>query len=199
MGLSDQFLKPKYREYLKNNLPSFSELKIAWLGQQNPNEAGLQNIGMFEHLSGLFDGHCQHDFYDILNKNSWDVHEEWNIKGYDLVLCLRLTYLVQSSSHLAKQISKTIENNGIFICDFVSGNVVQNLIKWHHSDNLISFLPEYYTHTNNRNFKFHVNDSDHLLNKELLDDHHLSLVNHVSFKGPKGRHYIISKVVKNES
>lgn len=198
MGLSDQFLKPVYKKYLKNILHESGNLKIAWLGQQNPNDRSSKNVGMFEHLSDLFDGHCHHDFYDILNKNSWDVHEEWNIKDYDLVLCFRLTYLVQSSSHLIEQIKKTVDNNRLFIGDFVSGNIVNNTMCWRDSDNLVCFLPEYYTHTSEI-FKFRVSNGDHLLNKKMINDSSLELTDCISFEDPKGRHYLISKVVKNES
>ena len=67
---------------------------------------------------------CTHHFYEIQNKRPWDVHDKWvDIKGYDLVLCLRLTYLVQSSYHLLREMKKTAESNKTFISDFVSGNI----------------------------------------------------------------------------
>lgn len=192
MGLSDQFLKPKYKEYL-SGFPKLSNIRVAWLGQQDPNDKDLKNTGMFFNLSSLFDGHCQHDFYDIENKKSWDVHDEWKIKGYDLVLCFRLTYLVQSSSHLVKQLKQATKDNGIVLCDFVTGNIdKQGVMSWS-SDNLICHLPEYYTHES-QNTTYRVTSKEHLLDKAILASSGLELKNHTSFKGPKGRHYIIAKV-----
>ena len=198
MGISDDFLKPRYKDYLKNNLTEFENLKIAWLGQQDPNYHKSTNLDMFEYLSGLFEN-CEHHFYDILNEKTWDVHSGWDeIKGYDLVLCLRLTYLVQSSSHLLSEMKKATEGNGLFVGDFVSGNLTGDTMSWK-TDNLVCFLPEYYIHTSERSLKYKVSDIDHLLTKQMLDDSLLKLVDHASFQDLKGRHYIIGKVMKNES
>ena len=192
MGLSDQFLKPKYKEYL-NNYGNFSNKKVAWLGQQDPNNKSLKNTGMFYNLIHQFDGHCQHDFYDIKNNEHWDVHNEWNIKDYDMVLCFRLTYLIQSSSHLLQELKKTVDNNKLVLCDFVSGNISEGVMSWD-SDNLICYMPEYYIHAN-PNLTYKVSDRDHLLDKEMLHGAGLEISDHMSFKGPKGRHYVIGRVV----
>lgn len=193
MGYSDSFLMPRYKKYLGKD-GKFSNIKVAWLGQQDPNDSNMKNVGMFYNLVNLFDGHCQHDFYDIENIKSWDVHDDWNIKGYDLVLCFRLTYLIQSSSHLIKQLKKTVERNGRVFCDFVSGNISNGIMSWN-SNNLICFLPEYYDHTDQK-LDYKVTDSDHLLDLSTLESLGLIIKNHTSFQGPKGRHYVIGEVSK---
>lgn len=198
MGASDNILKPKYKDYV-STYGQFSNVKVAWLGQQDPNDKSLKNVGMFYNLASLFDGHCQHDFYDIENIKSWDVHNEWNIKGYDLVLCFRLTYLIQSSSHLIKQLKKTVDNNKIVLCDFVSGNVRKGehmkhgVVRWN-TDNLVCYLPEYYIHAK-PSLTYEVSSKEHLLDKNMLNDAGLELCNYTSFQCPKGRHYVIARVV----
>jgi len=189
MGVSDDFLKPRYRMYLRNNLKSFNNLKIAWLGQQDPKDPSMTNIEMFKSLKSLF-LNCEHHFFDIENQNKWDVHNDWGIKNYDLVLCLRLTYLVQSSSHLIKQIRKTVQSNKVFVSDFVSGNIKDNTMSWK-TNNLVCYLPSFY---NQVGLKYSVTDPDHLLTKQMFDDHKIKITDYVSFKDPKGRYYIISKV-----
>ena len=197
MGLSDDFLKPRYKQYLSKFLKGsdkFSDIKVAWLGQQDPNDKSLNGTAMFYNLISLFDGHCQHDFYDIENENPWEVHDEWKISNYDLVLCFRLTYLVQSSSHLLRELKKTANNNKLVICDFVSGNVIENIIKWNNPNNLICHLPEYYLHKK-VDLGYSVTSDDHLLNKKMLNEAGLEIEDYTSFKGPKGRHYVIGRVV----
>ncbi len=191
MGISDDYLKPRYRSYLKSNLSERKNLKVAWLGQQDPNYEMSTNVGMFHNLKDLFVD-CIHHFYDIENKRPWDVHDKWvDIKGYDLVLCLRLTYLVQSSYHLLREMKKTAESNKTFISDFVSGNIQDGVMSWK-SDNLVCYLPEYYSMPTN--LEYSVTDKDHLLTKEMLNDNFLEINSHEHFIDPKNRHYIIGKV-----
>ena len=54
MGISDDYLKPRYRSYLKNNLPERKNIKVAWLGQQDPYYEMSTNVGMFHNLEDLF-------------------------------------------------------------------------------------------------------------------------------------------------
>lgn len=200
MGVSDQFLIPNYKLYLKNHVLNRDNLKIAWLGQQDPSDPAMGNLKMFHALSDIFGDNCDHHFFDIANKNSWDVHDEWNLQGFDLVLCFRLTFLVQSSRHLLEQIKKTVEKNKVFISDFVTGNIVNGVIGWK-SNNLVCYLPKYYSHLSEKeknSLSYKVTHKDHLLDQQALDDHSLSFREFIAFRGPKKRHYIITKVAKKD-
>ena len=61
------------------------------------------------------------------------------------------------------------------------------------SDNLICYMPEYYTHAST-DLTYQVSDKDHLLDKSMLQAAGIDLESHTSFQGPKGRHYIIGRV-----
>ena len=199
MGTSNHWLLPAYRQHLIENLNINKKpnIKIAWLGQQ---EYGLENVAMFDHLGPDFK-ECQHDFYDIANEDSWDVHDNWDdIRGYDLVLALRLTFLVKSSSHLLREMKKAVENNGAFYTDFCSGNIRDNTVSWN-SDNLVCFLPEYWPHQSARTpsdlLKYEVQSPDNLLTKQMLADHSLKLKNYICLRDQyKNRLQILTQVVK---
>jgi len=220
MGDSNIWLLPAYKKHLIKDLKINEKpnMKIAWLGQQNYGHPEVwatekRNVDMFECLAPLF-SNCQHDLYDIANENSWDVHNSWDdIKGYDLVLALRITYLVKSSSHLLKEMKKAVENNGAFYTDFCSGNIrsrqsaqsnlSSGVVSWR-SDNLVCFLPEYWPKKmlaygrvrDLANLKPEA-EPDNLLTKEMLNDHSLGLKDYKCFKDShKKRLQLLTKVVK---
>ena len=211
MGDSNIWLLPAYKKHLIKDLKINEKpnMKIAWLGQQDYgypysfDSPEKRNVDMFEHLAPHF-SNCQHDLYDIANENSWDVYNDWDdIKGYDLFLALRITYLVKSSSHLLKEMKKAVENNGAFYTDFCSGNIRSDTISWR-SDNLVCFLPEYWpkkmlAYGRVRelvNLKPEA-EPDNLLTKEMLNDHSLGLKDYKCFKDShKKRLQLLTKVVK---
>jgi hypothetical protein len=191
--------------------PVYKNLKVAWLGSQDgaaTNPTGeVEEVGdrMFQHLSSLFED-CDHHFYDIANKVSWDANEEWGIEGFDLVLNFRLNILIKSSTHLLEQLRKTVENNKLVITDFISGNatITANAItlSWKKLDNLIAFFPEYYTDyyalhpwARDKAFHYKVRDDEQLVTKEKLAAHSLTLEGVHSFVDSiKKRHYILAMV-----
>ena len=203
MGISNSIILPLYRSYFKSLMDSGrvqkENLNIAWLGQQSPHQNPLGNVAMFDSLGNMF-SNCNHDFYDIENKPSWDVHDPWtDITGYDLVICLRLNYLVQSAQHLLTETKKVVENNGAYITDFCSGNIneasslMAQTFGWNRgSSNLVAHLPNYWV-TGGLDEKdcSHmtplVKDDDHLITEEKLKEHSLSFKNYHSFLCAKKR------------
>ena len=50
---------------------------------------------MHSALQGFFDKSCSHDFYDIENGKNLEYYEDWGkIEGYDIVLAIRINYLI---------------------------------------------------------------------------------------------------------
>ena len=203
MGHSDSRLLPGYRHYLQTRLSNFSNLKIAWLGQQCAGwpRGPDRNTAMFDELRTLFGGECYHDFYDIANMRPWDANGEWNIKGYDLVLCFRLLQVLFPASHVVTQIKKTVEDNGLFVCDFVmDANIIQTLIRSSTGthNQVIYSLPEYCNAPFNKKIEFELKGHDNLFDKQLLEDHSLVLKDPAQIKDAKNRVYILTKVEKEK-
>tara|TARA_Y100001937_G_scaffold56272_1_gene77390 strand:- start:809 stop:1426 length:618 start_codon:yes stop_codon:yes gene_type:complete len=204
VGMTDQFIIPQYSrlvgDYINKNLKSGD--KIAWLGQQQRDKysdmfSGIENNIKVKNLT--------HHFYDIENDNTdesfrWDVHSDWSsdIKGYDLVLGLRLAYLVQSSSGLAKNVRKAVEHNKKVMLDFNTGNISTNdsgpYQRWKEgSTNLIPHFPEAFPFELN----YVVSDEDHLFSSSLLKEHKVSLQDPKIISDPiKGRIYILTEFIK---
>ena len=204
MGMTDQFIIPQYSrlvgDYINKNLKSGD--KIAWLGQQQRDKysdmfVGIQNNISIENLT--------HHFYDIENDNTresfeWDVHGDWSkdIEGYDLVLGLRLAYLVQSSSGLAGNVRKAIENNKKVMFDFNTGNIstseTGHCQRWKEgSTNLIPHFPEIFPFE----LDYVVSDKDHLFSSKLLREYEIGLRDPKIINDPiKGRIYILTEFIK---
>ena len=152
MGMSDQKILPRYKDYIRQLIKlgviKNKNVKIAWLGQQDPEQSPSGNIVMYDNLSSLFFDSCVHEFFDIENTPVWDVNNDWAIKDYDIVISFRLNYLIPSVTHMLKETKKVVDNNDVYITDFCSGNVnssIMTTISWNEeSSNLIAFLPEYW-------------------------------------------------------
>ena len=202
MGYSDHMIIPRYKSYIKqliekDVIPS-KGIKIAWLGQQDPNDNPLGNLSMYNEIVKFFNKDCSHHFYDIENKKSWNAHEEWGeIKGYDLVLALRLNYLIPSVKHMLRETKKVIDNNDcLYITDFCSGNInKENNITWNeNSNNMITYLPEYWP----KHPKLVPSaKEDCILTKEKIEDAGLFLNRFVSFVCPKNRFNTICTLEKS--
>lgn len=127
MGMTDNELALRYAPIVSELLKKVPENgRVAWLGQKHPKyktdlviyNPSVENIDR-EDLT--------HDFYDIKNDHGekcfkWDVHERWQISGYDLVLGLRVLYLCEKRSVLMKNLTEITQNNTKVVFDFMSGN-----------------------------------------------------------------------------
>ena len=203
MGITDRFIMPLYSNLVSNFVNKHAKPgnKIAWLGQQ---QAGKYS-GMFDVIKLNIDVEdVDHHFYDIENENTknsfrWDVHEPWNdiIKDYDMVLALRLAFLIQSSSGLIENLKYAIENNGKILMDFQTGNLSYEngllVQRWKEgSKNLIPHFPEFYP----VDFTY-ISEDDNLLTIEKLEMKGITLSNQETFKDPiKGRYYTLAEVIK---
>ena len=205
MGMSDQKILPRYKDYIRQLIKlgviKNKNVKIAWLGQQDPEQSPSGNIVMYDNLSSLFFDSCVHEFFDIENTPVWDVNNDWAIKDYDIVISFRLNYLIPSVTHMLKETKKVVDNNDVYITDFCSGNVnssIMTTISWNEeSSNLIAFLPEYWQLGDLDGSKFKpVAEEDNLLTKQKIDDQNLAIHNFASFRCPKQRHYIICTMEK---
>lgn len=201
MGLSDAMIIPQYKSYfsqlIKVGFLPTKNVKVAWLGQQNPYERPLGNISMHSALQDFFDKSCSHDFYDIENEKPWDAHGDWGkIEGYDIVLAIRINYLVPSVKHLLSETKKVIDNNNcLYITDFCSGNITkENNIIWNeNSNNMIAYLPEYWP----KHPKLVPSaKEDCILTKEKIEDAGLFLNRFSSFVCPKNRFNTICTLEK---
>lgn len=201
MGYSDHMVIPKYKSYIgqliANDIIPDKGIKIAWLGQQDPNENPLGNLSMYNEIVKFFNEDCSHCFYDIRNKKSWNAHEDWGeIKGYDLILALRLNYLIPSVKHMLKETRKVIENNNAkYVTDFCSGNVqanntmLSNTISWKkESKNMIAYLPEYWARDIARYGECTpVASEDNILTRKKIEDAGLVINRFFSYRCPKNR------------
>ena len=61
---------------------------------------------------------AKQDFYDIQLGN-WDIDKKWNISGYDLVTCFRVTCFAKDKEHLLHELKECVKKNTNVIVDFV--------------------------------------------------------------------------------
>jgi hypothetical protein len=205
MGLTDQFIIPKYSrlvgDYINKNLKPGN--KIAWLGQQQRDKYSDMFVGIQNNINV---SNLAHHFYDIENDHNppdsfkWDVHSDWeaDIKGYDLVLGLRLAYLVQSSFGLVRNLKKAVENNKKVMFDFNTGNISANtgtpFQSWKKgSTNLIPHFPDVFPFKLN----YIVSDEDHLFSSGMLNRYQVGFQDPRVIRDPiKGRIYILTEFIK---
>lgn len=208
MGMTDHFIIPKYAhlvgDYINENLKPGN--KVAWLGQQQIGKYSdmFSCINLKIQVEGL-----EHHFYDILNEdeppinNKWDVHDKWEnaIKGYDLVLGLRLAYLVQSSSGLIRNLKYAVQNNKRVMFDFNTGNIVALgpdtlLQSWPAgSTNLIPHFKE--AIPEGMDMQHSVSHSDNLFTTDMLNQAGLEFGDYSVLKDPiKGRIYVLAEIIE---
>ncbi len=207
MGMTDAFIIPEYAElvgsYINKKLSAGS--KIAWLGQQPPGNYSdmFDEINKRVSVEGI-----EHHFYDIeeckdasgYRFTRWDVHSSWDgvVEGYDLVLGIRLAYLVQSSSGLIENLKYAVDNNEAVMFDFNTGNLFDKggryFQTWKRgSTNLIPHFPDLYP----KGMDYHVSDNEHLLTMQMLQDSGLFFKNPKIIQDPiKRRFYTITEITK---
>jgi len=127
MGMTDFQIAEKYAPILSNALSDLPQgSKVAWLGQKHP-KYGKDTVIYDPVVNIVKRDDLVHHFYDIANESgencfNWDVHDRWQISGYDLVLGIRVLYLCESRSLMIRNITETAKNNKKLVFDFMSGN-----------------------------------------------------------------------------
>lgn len=127
MGMTDKEIVLRYTPVVSSLLGKVPQGgKVAWLGQKHPKyETDLVIYDPAIQVADRSD--LRHDFYDIRNVESpschnWNIHDRWQVSGYDLVLGLRVLYLCDKKSVLMKNLTETVQNNAKVVFDFMSGN-----------------------------------------------------------------------------
>lgn len=127
VGTTDFEIATRYTPIAQELLQTLPEnSRVAWLGQKHPKLN--MDLALYNPIhESLNREDLKYDFYDIENENEensfkWDVHERWQISGYDLVIGLRVLYLCESRGIMLKNITETVINNEKVVFDFMSGN-----------------------------------------------------------------------------
>ena len=199
MGMSDKVVMPLYSqkvsEYINENLETGH--KIAWLGQQNKNYTE-----MFDGIVSKIDiGGLEHHFYDIDNDEGgnsfvWDVHEPWSVKGYDLVIGLRVLFLCTSAKSLLSNIKDACKENDRIVFDFMTGNPEliggrTTFVKKNNSKTILPFFPEIYS----GDFDVQSVHSDQIIDHKLLKESGIESQNLLTFRDTvKHRFYTLMEL-----
>ena len=197
MGMTDFEVAEKYTSVVSgmlNELPIGA--RVAWLGQKHPN-LGRDKFLYDSIMSGVTNN-LNHDFYDLNNEEfdgscRWDVHDTWNIKGYDLVLGLRVLYLCDTRKSLVDNLKNISSNNDRVVFDFMTGNPVlingrETFIKRNNSRTILPFFPEWY----DGDFSVQSNHDDQIIVYEDLSRAGIVAENVLTFRdGVKRRFYSI--------
>ena len=180
-----------------NDLPVGS--KIAWLGQKHPSIN--QDKFLYESIMSGVHTQLEHHFYDLNNEEfahsyKWDVHGDWNIQGFDLVLGLRVLYLCDSRKKLLSNLKKILKSNQKVVFDFMTGNPVllngqETFIKRNNGQTLLPFLSEFY----DGNFSVQPNHDDQVLLLEHFKQFNIKVSNVLTFRdGVKRRFYSLCEL-----
>ena len=197
MGMTDFEVAEKYTSVISdllNELPVGS--KVAWLGQKHPRMA--QDKFLYDSIMSGVNNDLNHHFYDLNNEQSensfkWDVHSAWDVKGYDLVLGLRILYLCDSRELLINNLKNITSTNERIIFDFMTGNPVfmngkETFIKKNNSQTILPFFPEWYE----GDFSVQSNHSDQIVLSKDLTKSGINMQNVLTFRDTvKRRFYTI--------
>ena len=200
MGMTDFDIANKYSSVVSDILNELHVgAKVAWLGQKHPKN-GTDKFIYDSVMSGV-NNDLIHDFYDLNNDEFngsfiWDVHSEWNIKGYDLVLGLRVLYLCDSRKKLLVNLKNISSNNDRVIFDFMTGNPVlmngkETFAKKNNSQTILPFFPELY----GGDFEVNSNHDDQVVTLTDLSNSQIEIDNILTFRDTvKRRFYTLCEV-----
>ncbi len=197
MGMTDFEVAERYTSTVSeilNELPVGST--VAWLGQKHPRMA--KDKFLYDSIMSGVNNDLKHDFYDLNNEEfegskKWDVHSEWEISGYDLVLGLRVLYLCDSREKLLKNLKNISSTNTSVIFDFMTGNPVlmngkETFIKKNNSQTILPFFPELY----DGDYDVQYNHDDQIVHSEDLSRADIGVENIITFRDSiKGRFYTL--------
>ena len=200
MGMTDFEIAGRYTSVvgeILNELPVGS--KVAWLGQKHPSVN--QDKFLYDSIMSGVQTELEHHFYDLNNEefetsHKWDVHEEWSISGYDLVLGLRVLYLCDSRNKLMSNLIRACNGNDKVIFDFMTGNPVlingkETFVKKNNSQTILPFFPELY----DAQFSVQPNHNDQVITLKHLKDYDIEVDDILTFRdGIKRRFYTLCEV-----
>tara|TARA_R110001606_G_C15378615_1_gene650188 strand:- start:38 stop:646 length:609 start_codon:yes stop_codon:yes gene_type:complete len=180
-----------------NELPVGST--VAWLGQKHPSVG--EDKFLYDSIMSGVNNELKHDFYDLNNEESgnsfkWDVHSEWKIKGYDLVLGMRILYLCDSREALLENLKNISSSNDRVVFDFMTGNPAlingkETFIKRNNSQTILPFFPELY----DGEYSVQPNHSDQVVLSEDMNKSGIEMQNIMTFRDTiKRRFYTICEV-----
>ena len=119
MGRRDDIMAECYKKYISKAIDLENVKNIAWLGWAGENAITKEINDQCPNLEKF-------DLYDYnVSQNpdqkviKWDINEEWNISGYDLVICLRTSLFAKNASHFASQLGKATASNKALVFDFM--------------------------------------------------------------------------------
>jgi|TARA_Y100000310_G_scaffold309357_1_gene353366 hypothetical protein len=119
MGIKDDYLRKRYVTYFDNYIEYDDVTSVAFLGWES--ESGWLVSEIKENCKNLL----KLDFYDIITANGakyWDINDDWDISGYDLIICFRTALFCKSAKHFCEQLPKLVHSNKQIIFDFQIGN-----------------------------------------------------------------------------
>ena len=200
MGMTDFEVAENYSSTVSDILNDLHVgAKVAWLGQKHPSSN--QDKFLYDAVMSGVHVNLDHHFYDLNNDEfeksvKWDVHGDWDIGGYDLVLGLRVLYLCDSRDKMLKNISKICKTNEKVIFDFMTGNPVliggrETFIKRNNSPTILPYFPELY----NENIEVNPNHDDQVVTLKNFEDLGINFKNITTFRdGIKRRFYTLCEV-----
>jgi len=200
MGMTDFDVANKYSSVVSEILNELHiGARVAWLGQKHPKN-GTDKFIYDSVMSGV-NNDLVHDFYDLNNDESdrsfvWDVHSDWDIKGYDLVLGLRVLYLCDSKKKLMLNLKKISKSNQKVVFDFMTGNRAlmngrETFIKRNDSQTILPFFPELY----DGDFSVQPNHDDQVVLMEDFKNSGVGFENILTFRdNVKRRFYTLCEV-----
>ena len=87
--------------------------------KDNPNK--VVPVKALPRISEIFPNAKNH-YYDILN-NNFDITKDWEIRGYDMVICYRTSMHVKDKDHFFEQLKLCIKNNKNVVFDFLERSI----------------------------------------------------------------------------
>jgi len=200
MGMTDFNVAEKYSSVVSDMLNELHVgAKVAWLGQKHPSTN--EDKFIYDSIMSGVHNDLIHDFYDINNEEFesskvWDVHGEWDIEGYDLVLGLRILYLCDSRQKLLANLKNIASSNEKVVFDFMTGNPVlvngkETFVKKNNSQTILPFFPELYE----GDFEVNPNHEDQVVTLSDLSDSQIEIDNILTFRDTvKRRFYTLCEV-----
>tara|TARA_Y100000114_G_C11624576_1_gene261318 strand:- start:70 stop:684 length:615 start_codon:yes stop_codon:yes gene_type:complete len=200
MGMTDFEVVSNYSSVVSEMLNELHVgAKVAWLGQKHPSTN--EDKFIFDSIMSGVNNDLVHDFYDLNNSQfdnsiKWNVHDEWDIKDYDLVLGLRVLYLCDSVEKLLRNLKKISASNKMVVFDFMTGNPtrvddIEVFSKSNDSKTILPFFPEFYK----GKYSVKQNHEDQVITLDKIEGSGMVIKNILTFRDSvKYRFYTLCEV-----
>tara|TARA_B100001248_G_C27396750_1_gene466100 strand:- start:1566 stop:2180 length:615 start_codon:yes stop_codon:yes gene_type:complete len=200
MGMTDFEVVSNYSSVVSEMLNELHVgAKVAWLGQKHPSTN--EDKFIFDSIMSGVNNDLVHDFYDLNNSQfdnsiKWNVHDEWDIKDYDLVLGLRVLYLCDSVEKLLRNLKKISASNKMVVFDFMTGNPtrvddIEVFSKSNDSKTILPFFPEFYK----GKYSVKQNHEDQVITLDKIEGSGMVIKNILTFRDSvKNRFYTLCEV-----